>query len=122
MGRAAGYVATLALGGLVAAAVVGQRLEPAVAAAPAERTATRWEYATLRFKFLSGKWEWLAADQTLVAEKSEVHRMLGGTPRPDGREISYIDVANQAGAHGWEILTLHERDTGTEILFKRTAR
>ena len=36
--------------------------------------------------------------------------------------MSYIDVANQANAQGGEMLTLIERDTGTEIVFKRAMR
>jgi hypothetical protein len=121
MKRAAGLIVVSALGGVLATAAVAQRSERPGAPVAAQ-PATRWEYATLRFNFLSQKWEWLSADRHLLAEKAELHRTLGGTPRPDGREISYIDVANQAGAHGWEILTLHERDQGTEIVFKRPAQ
>jgi len=120
MGRTGGYVATVVLGGVLATAALAQRSER-LAPAP-EAPATRWEYATLRFKFLSGKWEWLSGDKSLTAAKEDLYRSLGGTHPPQGREVSYIDVANQANTQGWEVLTLIERDTGTEIVFKRAVR
>ena len=120
MNRVSACVVTALVGGCIATAAVAQRSERA--AAPAHAAVTRWEYATLRFKFLAQKWEWLSGQQTMVAEKQELLRAFGGTNPADGREVSYIDVANAAGAHGWEIHTLIERDTGTEILFKRPVR
>jgi hypothetical protein len=120
MGRTGGYVATAVLGGILATAALAQRAERV--APVTEAQATRWEYATLRFKFLSGKWEWLSGDKSLTAAKEELYRSLGGTHAPQGRDVSYIDVANQASAQGWEMLTLIERDTGTEIVFKRAVR
>ena len=122
MNRVAACVVTAVVGSCLATAAVAQRSERAVAAAAAPAAATRWEYATLRFKLLSGKWEWLSAEMAMTAEKTELVRALGGTHRPDGRDVSYIDIANAAGAQGWEVHTLIERDTGTEMLFKRPVR
>jgi hypothetical protein len=64
----------------------------------------------------------LSGEQQVTPEKIEVYRALGGANRQDNREISYIDVANQAAAHGWEMLTIHYRDIGSEIVFKRPVR
>ena len=122
MNRWSACVATAVLGGFLATAAVAQRSERAVAVAPAPHGAARWEYATLRFKLMSGKWEWLSAQEAMVAEKLDLLRALGGTHRPDARDVSYIDIANAVGAQGWEVHTLIERDTGTEMLFKRPVR
>lgn len=122
MKRVSGWVVAAVLGSFLATAAVTQRSDRVAVAAPAPHAAVRWEYATLRFKFLAQKWEWLSAQHAMVAEKQELLRAFGGTQPADGREVSYIDVANAAGTHGWEIHTLIERDTGTEILFKRAAR
>lgn len=121
MNRISACVVTAVVAGSIVTAAVAQRPERAVGA-PVHAQAVQWEYATLRFKLLSGKWEWLSAQQAMVAEKQELLRILGGTHRPDGRDVSYIDIANAAGSQGWEVHTLIERDTGTEILFKRAVR
>ena len=82
----------------------------------------RWEYAALRFNLLQGgKWDWISPTENVTDEKHRIHRALGGQGRTPGG-VSYVDIATQAGQQGWEVISVLERERGTEVWFKRPAR
>lgn len=82
----------------------------------------RWQYAVLRFEIVNGNWAWITPDEVKRGDKKRLFRELGGYGRPGDHDISYVDIASQAGLHGWELTTVLEREKGTEIWFKRPLR
>ena len=96
---------------------------PQAGAAPAHvAPPARWEYALLRFNLLEGgKWDWITPTENTTEEKYAIFRSLGGTGRSQG--LSYIDIANQAGQQGWEVIACRERESrGTELWLKGAVR
>ena len=94
---------------------------PQAHAAPGDN-GRRWEYAALRFNLLQGgKWDWISPTENMTEEKHRIFQALGGQGRTTGG-ISYVDIATQAGQQGWEVVTVLERERGTEVWFKRPAR
>ena len=82
----------------------------------------RWQYAVLRFEIVNGNWAWITPDEVKRGDKRRLFKELGGYGRPGDHDISYVDIASQAGLYGWEITTVLEREKGTEIWFKRPVR
>ena len=90
---------------------------------PAAAALPRWQYAVLRFEVVNGNWAWVTPDEVKRGDKKRLFKELGGYGgRPGDHDISYVDVASQAGLHGWELATVLEREKGTEIWFKRPVR
>ncbi len=122
MNRATGYALAAVVVGLAVVTLV-QRAPQAQAGSPP--ALVRWEYALLRFNLTEGgKWDWVTPGQSVTDDKTSIYRALGGQGRgsvPSG--VSYIDIATQAGQHGWEVLAVREREArGTEVWFKRAVR
>ena len=82
----------------------------------------RWQYAVLRYEIVNGNWAWITPDEVKRGDKKRLFRDLGGYGRPGDHDISYVDIASQAGLYGWELTTVLEREKGTEIWFKRPVR
>ena len=82
----------------------------------------RWEYAVLRFEIVNARWAWIDPENTRTGDKARIYKDLGGYGRAGRGEISYVDIANQAGTMGWELTSVLEREKGTEIWFKRALR
>ena len=116
----AAALAAVSIGMLVQGDAQAQRLSSAPVPPPPV-VPGRWEYATLRFEILRDAWAWHAPDGIKRGEKHKLFKDLGGSGR-DHQELSYVDVANQAGLSGWEVTAVIEREKGTEIWFKRLAR
>ena len=112
------YVVAAALAALLVGMLV-QRDAQAQRHAPA--APPRWEYATLRFEFLKDSWAWNAPDGVKRGSKHKLYRDLGGVGRSED-QVSYVDVANQAGSQSWEVAHVLEREDGTEIWFRRPVR
>ena len=122
MNRVAGYVLIVAVA-VLAAFTLTQRV-PQASAAPGPAAAElgrRWEYASMRFNLLKERWDWISPTENYSDEKLKIFRALGGQGRTPGG-VSYVDIATQAGQQNWEVVSVLERETGTEIWFKRPAR
>jgi hypothetical protein len=87
---------------------------------PGRDPVVRWEYATLSFHIVRDTWAWKTATERIHGNKSQILRALGGHPR--NNDVSYVDISAQVGGDGWEICSVLERDTGTEVWFKRPCR
>ena len=124
MNRVAGYV-LVAVVAVMAAVTLAQRAPQAQAApamaAPAADWGRRWEYAALKFNLMKERWDWTSPTENLSDDKLLIYRALGGQGRTPGG-VSYVDVATQAGQQGWEVISVLQRDTGTEVWFKRPVR
>ena len=130
----AAVVAALAVGVLLARDAAAQRAAPYggpgphdVGTAghghrPAAPALPRWQYAVLRYEIVNGNWAWITPDEVKRGDKKRLFRELGGYGRPGDHDISYVDIASQAGLYGWELTTVLEREKGTEIWFKRPVR
>jgi hypothetical protein len=119
MNRVAGFVLVAAVA-VLAAVTLSQRV-PQAAAAPAADWGRRWEYASLRFNMMKDRWDWSSPSENLSDDKLRIFRALGGQGRTPGG-VSYVDIATQAGQQGWEVISVNQRDTGTEVWFKRPVR
>ena len=82
----------------------------------------RWQYAVLRYEIVNGNWAWITPEEVKRGDKKRLFRELGGYGRPGDHDVSYVDIASQAGLYGWELTTVLEREKGTEIWFKRPVR
>ena len=120
MGRVISYVLPAAVVAL--ALVMFFQRAPQAQAAPADHGARRWEYASLRYRLVETKWLWRSPTENWLGEKDELYRKLGGQQRQGGGDLWYGEIVNLAGQQGWEVLTVLERDQGTEVWFKRPAR
>ena len=122
MSRIARYASYVLPAAVVALAVVMffQRT-PQAQAAPAEH-ARRWEYASLRYRLVETKWIWRSPTENWGGEKDELYRKLGGLPRQTPGDVWYGEIVNLAGQQGWEVITVLDRDQGTEVWFKRPVR
>ena len=122
MNRAPRYVIAVAVVVVVAVTLFGVFYRGSEAQAAPFDAGRRWEYAALRFNLLQGgKWDWISPTENMTEEKHRIFRALGGQGRTSGG-ISYVDIATQAGQQGWEVITVLERERGTEVWFKRPAR
>jgi hypothetical protein len=119
MGRRTGYIFAAAVVALAFFTLM-QRA-PEAQAAPME-SARRWEYASLRYRLVETKWIWRSPTENWGGEKEELYRKLGGASRQAPGEIWYGEIVNLAGQQGWEMVTVLDRDQGTEVWFKRPAR
>ena len=101
-----------------------ERHAPTTPSAPPGAVAPpqRWEYAVLRFEIVNARWAWIDPENTRTGDKARIYKDLGGYGRAGRGEISYVDIANQAGTMGWELTSVLEREKGTEIWFKRALR
>ena len=87
---------------------------------PASEPPARWEYATLSFHIVRETWAWKTANERIQGNKGQLLRALGGQARHN--DVSYVDISTHMGLSGWEIVAVLERDTGTEVWFKRPVR
>ena len=87
---------------------------------PGNGPVPRWEYGTLSFHIVRESWAWRTANERIQGNKSQILRALGGHSRHN--DVSYVDISSHLGQDGWEICAVLDRDTGTEVWFKRPAR
>src|SRR4051794_28564106 len=123
MNRVAGYVLVVIVA-VLAAVTLSQRVPQASAAPGAVQAGDwgrRWEYASLRFNLMKERWDWSSPTENYSDDKLKIFRALGGQGRTPGG-VSYVDIATQAGQQGWEVISVLQRDTGTEVWFKRPVR
>jgi hypothetical protein len=119
MNRVVGFVLVAAVA-VLSAVTLAQRT-PQAPPAPAAEWGRRWEYASLRFNLMKEKWDWTSPSENLSDDKLRIYRALGGQGRTPGG-VSYVDIATQAGQQSWEVISVLQRDTGTEVWFKRPVR
>ena len=119
MGRVTGYVVAAAVA--AAAFLMFLQRAPEAQAAPAEH-ARRWEYASLSYRLVETKWLWRSPTENWGGDKEELFRKLGGQPRQPVGEVWYGEIVNLAGQQGWEVVTVLDRDQGTQVWFKRPVR
>jgi hypothetical protein len=118
--------AALVVGVLLQREAAAQRApqpQPAQSRFPASAF-PRFEYATLRYDMPSDRWTWTTPDDVKRGDKRRLFREMDGSFKSGDRdrEVSYIELATQAGLFGWELTTVVEREKGTEIWFKRPVR
>jgi hypothetical protein len=88
----------------------------------------RFEYATLRLDAANERWFWTTPDEIKRGDKQRLFREMNGYVKPGDRDrdrdrdITYVDLATQAGLYGWELTTVVDREKGIEIWFKRPVR
>lgn len=132
MNRRTGYVVAAAMASLTLGIFLFQRdaaaqrsaqySGPETARAPVGPPPPRWEYATLRFDIVKGDWVWTTQTDVKRGDKRKLLKELGGYGQRGDHDVSYVDIASQAGLYGWELSTVLEREKGTEIWFKRPVR
>lgn len=83
-----------------------------------------WEYATLRYdEVMPAKpWHWAAAGGSVLADgdAAEIMKVIGGQTNPAWR--GQAGLVAQAGAQGWEIVTITPHGSLSDFWFKRPAR
>jgi hypothetical protein len=122
MNRVAGYVLVAVVAVLAAVTLVQRPPQAQAAPAPVQEVwGRRWEYALLRYNLLKERWDWMSPTENYSDDKLRIYRALGGQGRTPGG-VSYVDIATQAGQQGWEVTSVLQRDTGTEVWFKRPVR
>jgi hypothetical protein len=119
MNRVLGYFLIVVI--VVLAGVTLSQRPPQASAAPAADWGRRWEYASLRYNLMKERWDWNSPTENYSDDKLRLFRALGGQGRTPGG-VSYVDIATQAGLQGWELVSVLQRDSGTEVWFKRPAK
>jgi len=74
---------------------------------------TKWEYGTLAGVEYT-KWSWATPTESVSGGIEEVYRALGGKK---SNTVSSLNVQNQIGQQGWELVSVLMTDPGGHSFF-----